>query len=253
MKIGLFQMDVAWREPAKNMKTIKKVCQEISGSADLLVLPEMFSTGYVLDTTLLNPEWQHDVIRELTSLGGEYDLVITGSIPFFNLGRWFNTMITVDKTGLIHQYDKIQLFSPAGENKFYKSGHTVSVWSLKEWAIMPLICYDLRFPYLSFSEELPHLLVYAANWPISRIHHWETLLKARAIENQCYVVGINRVGKDENGNEYPGHSSIYDSEGNLISFAGNEERLQICELSMDKLTLFRDKWPFYKDRRKDFL
>lgn len=249
MRIALFQMNVIWLDPVKNLDAIKKVCHQISSSADLIVLPEMFSTGYVLDTSLLHPEWQHDVIRELTTLCGENNLIITGSVPFFNMGRWTNTMIIVDKTGLIHQYDKIHLFTPAGESKAYTSGQRVSPWSFQDWTVLPLICYDLRFPYLSFSAELPHVLIYSANWPLARIQHWDALLKARAIENQCYVIGVNRVGTDENGYEYPGHSSIYDYEGNLLSFAGRKEDVLICELSMEQMTSYREKLPFFKDRR----
>lgn len=249
MRVAFFQMDINWLDPEKNLDAIKKACHTISGSADLLVLPEMFSTGYVLDTALLRPEWQHDVIRELTSACREHDLTITGSVPFFNQGRWTNSMITVDKTGLMHQYDKIHLFTPAGESQAYTSGQHVSAWSFQDWTVLPMICYDLRFPYLSFPAVWPHVLIYAANWPVARIHHWDALLKARAIENQSYVVGVNRVGTDENGYEYPGHSSIYDYEGNLLSFAGKEEGVLICALSMEQLTSYREKLPFYKDRR----
>lgn len=249
MRVAFFQMDVAWLNPAENLDNIKKICHKIAGSADLLVLPEMFSTGYVLDSSLVHPDWQHDVISALTAACRENNLTITGSIPFFNQGRWTNSMITVDITGLIHQYDKIHLFSPAGENKTYAPGEHVSTWNYPPWVMLPLVCYDLRFPYVSFSAEWPHVLIYAANWSVSRIRHWDALLKARAIENQSYVVGVNRVGKDENGYDYPGHSSIYDYEGNLLSFAENKENILISELSLEKLTSYRDKWPFYKDRR----
>ena len=249
MRVAFFQMNVSWLNPPENLHKIRNICREISGSADLLVLPEMFSTGYVLDISLLDPTWQHEVIRELTSYALENNLTITGSIPFFNRGRWTNTMITVDKSGLIHQYDKIHLFTPAGESKEYSPGNHPSAWNYENWTIWPLICYDLRFPYASFSTENPHVLLYSANWLVSRIAHWDALLKARAIENQCYVIGVNRFGADENGYDYPGHSSVYDYEGNRLSFAENREICLIADLSMDKLTSYREKLPFFKDRR----
>ena len=146
MRIALFQMDVSWLDPDKNLDKIKNLCEEIKGGADILVLPEMFSTGYVLNTSVISKDWQVEVIRELTEFSKEYELYITGSIPFFRQGKWYNTMITVDSSGLIHSYDKIHLFSPAGEAKTYSPGNEPSIWVYEKWNIQPLICYDLRFP-----------------------------------------------------------------------------------------------------------
>ncbi len=248
MRVALYQMDVLWLQPAENLKNIQTVCAQISGKADILILPEMFATAYVLDTDLLSIEWQKDIIKVLMELCFDFQLIISGSIPYFHEGKWFNKMITIDSSGLIHEYDKIHLFSPAGEDKNYTKGDKTSVWSVGEWKVLPLICYDLRFPDVSFIQEIPDIIIYAANWPESRIHHWDALLKARAIENQCYVIGVNRVGTDENGYVYPGHSVVYDYEGKQTYYAENTEICAITTLTKTDLISCRQKLPFYKDR-----
>jgi omega-amidase len=248
MRVALYQMDVLWLQPAENLKNIQTVCAQISGKADILILPEMFATGYVLDTDLLSIEWQKEIIKGLMELCFDFQLIISGSITYFHEGKWFNKMITIDSSGLIHEYDKIHLFSPAGEDKNYTKGDKISVWTVGEWKVLPLICYDLRFPDISFIQEMPDIIIYAANWPESRIHHWDALLKARAIENQCYVIGVNRVGTDENGYVYPGHSAVYDYEGKQIFNAENIEICTITTLLKTDLISYRQKLPFYKDR-----
>jgi len=248
MRVALYQMDVLWLQPAENLKNIQTVCAQISGKADILILPEMFATGYVLDTDLLSIEWQKEIIKGLKELCFDFQLIISGSIPYFHEGKWFNKMITVGSSGLIHEYDKIHLFSPAGEDKNYTKGDKISVWSVGEWKVLPLICYDLRFPDVSFVQEMPDIIIYVANWPESRILHWDALLKARAIENQCYVIGVNRVGTDENGYVYPGHSVVYDYEGKQINYAENTEICAITTLMKTDLISYRQKLPFYKDR-----
>ncbi len=249
MRIAMFQMDVSWLDPDKNLQKIQNICSQISGKTDLLILPEMFSTGFVLNTNLLDPVWQHNVIKSITTLCIKYNLTIAGSIPFFNNGRWTNTMITVNGSGLIHEYDKVHLFAPAGENNEYVPGEKATVWSLENWVILPLICYDLRFPNLSFSEEHPHVLIYSANWPESRIHHWDALLKARAIENQCYVIGVNRVGTDENGYVYPGHSLVCDFKGDLLLSMDKYKNFDLIDLDFESMMEYRKKLPFQDDRK----
>jgi predicted amidohydrolase len=196
----------------------------------------------------LSIEWQKDIIKGLMELCFDFQLIISGSIPFFHEGKWFNKMIAVDSSGLIHEYDKIHLFSPAGEDKNYTKGDKISVWNVCEWKVLPLICYDLRFPDVSFVQEMPDIIIYVANWPESRILHWDALLKARAIENQCYVIGVNRVGTDENGYVYPGHSAVYNYEGKQIYYAESIEICVITTLMKTDLMSYRQKLPFYKDR-----
>lgn len=248
MRVALYQMDVLWLQPAENLKNIQTVCAQISGKADILILPEMFATGYVLDTDLLAIEWQKEIIKGLMELCFDFQLIISGSIPFFHEGKWFNKMITVDASGLIHEYDKIHLFSPAGEDKNYTKGDKISVWNVGEWKVLPLICYYLRFPDVSFSGEMPDIIIYAANWPESRIHHWDVLLKARAIENQCYVIGVNRVGTDENGYVYPGHSAVYDYMGDQLLSVGKNKNFDVAVLDFESVKECRKKLPFQNDR-----
>jgi predicted amidohydrolase len=242
-------MDVLWLQPAENLKNIQTVCAQISGKADILILPEMFATSYVLETSLLSVDWQEDIVKNLMLFCKEFQLIITGSIPFFQKGKWFNKMITVDSSGLIHEYDKIHLFTPAGEDKNYAKGEKISVWNLGKWKVLPLICYDLRFPYLSFNEEMPDIIIYAANWPEGRIHHWDALLKARAIENQCYVIGVNRFGTDENGYVYPGHSAVFDFKGDQLLSIGKNKNFDVAALDFESMMEYRKKLPFQDDRK----
>ncbi|MBK8819478.1 MAG: hypothetical protein IPN49_10445 [Saprospiraceae bacterium] len=158
-------------------------------------------------------------------------------------------MITVDSSGLIHSYDKIHLFSPAGEAKTYSPGNEPSIWVYEKWNIQPLICYDLRFPYLSFVCRQPHLLIYAANWPEQRIEHWEILLRARAIENACYVIGVNRRGTDENGYVYPGHSLVCDFKGDLLLSMDKYKNFDLIDLDFESMMEYRKKLPFQDDRK----
>lgn len=251
MRTGLLQWDIIWLDVDKNLEIIEKYLRINQDTFDVLILPEMFSTGFVMDTFQLQKSWQDTVNLTMTKLCREHHIHIMGSIPYFKNGHWFNTFCVWSDQGIVHQYDKIHLFSLAGENKQYAPGHAPGIFTNNHWKIAPFVCYDLRFPYLSFSTECPHILVYSANWPVSRISHWDTLLKARAVENQCYVVGVNRVGKDENGYEYPGNSAVYDFEGNRLLFVENKETCLMADLSMDKLTSYQEKLPFYKDRRSD--
>ena len=251
MKVTLFQYATAWMNPVENLAKIADVCRNITGTSELLVLPEMFNTGYTMKPDEIPVSWQEDCIKELTRLAEDYDLAICGSMPMFKSNKWHNTMITVTKDGLLHQYDKIHLFTPAGEKEVYAEGFITTCYSILGWKIKPLICYDLRFPYLSYNTSIPDVIIYSANWPIARIEHWRILLRARAIENQCYVIGVNRTGKDENQYEYPGNSAIIDYNGTVITEMDNFEGYSTSILHMDKMEDFRKRLPFLNDRKSN--
>lgn len=248
LNISLYQFSTLWLDYKENIAAIEKNCQELPQKTDLLLLPEMFNTAYVLDTKWLDVSMQDYTINKLTEISSASDVIIGGSIPYYRSGNWYNTFIFVDKSGLVASYDKIQLFAPAGEKVYYNSGKGISYYDLSNWKIQPLICYDLRFPYLSFSLQSPDVLIYSANWPVTRIHHWKSLLIARAIENQCYVVGINRTGQDENGFIYPGATMVVDFNGQIITEL--DDKPQFTSLSLDKSAMFnfRKKLPFSDDR-----
>lgn len=253
MKIAIYQFPTKWMDHLANLKEIENVCQNISGKADLLILPEMFNTGYTMQPQEIPDYWQTETIYKLTEFASSYNLVISGSIPCKKGNKWYNTFIFISDKGIIHTYDKIHLFSPAGENDSYTSGNEFNYLVLNDWKILPLICYDLRFPYLTFGFENPDLIVFSANWPETRIDHWKTLLKARAIENQCYVIGVNRTGLDPNGYKYPGASIIYNYNGDLLTEMGNNVDVSTISLSLENIIHYRKKLPFLGDRKSNFI
>jgi predicted amidohydrolase len=253
LRTSIFQFAPKWLDIKHNLQEIATACQNISESTDLLLLPEMFNAAYVLDPALLSPQWQEETLSELKSLASLHHIAIGGSIPFFEEHKWYNRFILVEPDGNIQSYDKIQLFAPAGEKNVYQSGHTVKTFLFKNWNIQPLICYDLRFPYLSFPDQSPDLLIYAANWPQTRVHHWKSLLIARAIENQCYVIGVNRTGSDENGFVYPGVSIVVDYNGVVVSEMNDQSGMCTISLDLEAMQQFRAKLPFAADRLKGFM
>lgn len=251
--ISIFQFAPKWLDVTNNLDVISEVCQSLSGASDLLILPEMFNSGYVLVADLLSKEWQGETMSALKTMAKLYHISICGSIPFFDHSQWFNRFILVEPTGTIQSYDKIQLFAPAGEKETYHRGNEIKKFSFLGWNIQPLICYDLRFPYLSFRNEAMDMIIYSANWPKTRVHHWKSLLIARAIENQCYVIGVNRTGRDENGFEYPGASMVVDFAGNVLNEM--DEKAGFLTIALDQIAMleFRTKLPFAADRIQEFM
>lgn len=252
LRVSIFQFSTFWLDHKRNLAEIEVICRKLKGTTDLLLMPEMFNTGYVLDTSKLSEDIQVDTLTRLQVLAATYHIVIGGSIPYTKDGDWYNRFVFVDHTGVVHSYDKIQLFAPAGEKTFYSTGECINNFNFLNWKIQPLVCYDLRFPYLSFQYESQDLLIYSANWPIARVHHWRSLLIARAIENQCYIVGINRTGTDENGYEYPGVSMVIDYNGQILSEMDHQPGVITISLEKDDMYEFRKRLPFAKDRIESF-
>ncbi|MCZ2102446.1 MAG: hypothetical protein LC107_13025 [Chitinophagales bacterium] len=248
MRISLLQFAPVWLNPEANLHLIQEHCGHLLGASDMLILPEMFNTGYVLDTSLLQFRWQAETIVRLQELADTFRICFGGSIPMFRQGKWYNTFIFVDKDGLKFHYDKIQLFSLAGEKDHYTSGKSTSLFQYKGFSILPLICYDLRFPYLSFDAKIPDLIIYSANWPVSRIDHWKSLITARAIENLCYVAGVNRIGHDHNGFEYPGDSRVIDYNGHTIATSNATNGVVTVALDKAAMEYKRERYGFLKDR-----
>ncbi|MBK9734522.1 MAG: nitrilase family protein [Saprospiraceae bacterium] len=252
MRISIFQFDVEWMNPDANLLKIKKVCEILKGQTDLLILPEMFNTGYTMKPFEIPLEWQSNTINTLQNYCFEYDITISGSIPMHNQGKYTNTFIFVGKEGLISSYQKIHLFSMAGEDNVYTPGKKVEFLNLGDVNIQPLICYDLRFPYVSYQNKTTDVIIYSANWPRVRVDHWRSLLQARAIENQCYVIGVNRTGVDENGYEYPGKSMVLDFNGSIIAELGDTEDIITTIVNPEEVKMFKEKLPFLNDRKDVF-
>lgn len=247
IRLALFQMDTIDLGLNCNLEKIENLVENIHSEIDILVLPEMFNVGYVLDTKLLSDTFQTVTCDRLWDLCLKHKICIAGSIPYLKEGKWYNSTIIITQEGINVVYNKIHLFGLAGENLNYEKGTLVSNFNHLGWKIQPLICYDLRFPYVVNTQEHPDLILYSAQWPYQRINHWKALLKARAIEHQCYVVGVNRFGTDPNGIHYSGHSLVYNHLGEEIVHPMEGETFEVCTLNLDDVMVYKQKFPFLED------
>ena len=252
IKVTLAQLDTLWLNPNGNLKKVEEIVDTMDDDVQILVLPEMFSTGYCIDTSQLNINWQNETLDILKKLTLEKNTFIIGSIPYFQDVAWFNRLICVSNGHEVYSYHKIHLFGLAKEDVNYTSGQTNNSFSINDISTQALVCYDLRFPYLNTMKSCPKLIIYSANWPATRITHWKLLLQARAIENQAYVIGVNRVGTDDNGYLYSGDSMIISFDGQILGHLGNKEETLTTSLNMNNLEQYRDKYPYLKDRKISF-
>ena len=242
-------MPIAWHDKHSNVKYIEKIiCNQKSPNTQLLVLPEMFTTGFTMQPEEVAESMTGYTISWIKQLAKTYQMAITGSIVIKESNTYFNRMIFVYPNGNIDYYNKRHLFTLAGEDQVYKKGEEKVIINYNHWKICLQICYDLRFPCFSRNQEDYDLLIYVANWPNTRIEAWDTLLKARAIENMSYVIGVNRVGLDANNLSYPGHSKVFNHMGKLMLNAHKNEGM--FESELDKLVLYKDRerLGFLKDK-----
>ena len=250
MKVTIIQSNLIWEDVEGNLKQFSEKINSIKGETDLIVLPEMFATGFSMKPEKfasfeeLQIEWLAEHARKTNS-------VITGSIIKKYSNQCFNSLIWMQPNGEFSVYNKRHLFTFAGEDKHYTAGSTLLNTKIQDWKIRPLICYDLRFPVWSRNQNDYDVLIYVANWPERRSDAWKILLKARAIENQCYVIGVNRVGEDGNEIYHSGDSAIIDPKGNIISnIKAHEESVETVSLDLDELNAFRTKFPVADDADK---
>lgn len=252
LKISLIQTSIYWEDVDKNLKMLEDKINFLSGKTEIVVLPEMFSSGFTMDPQIVAETISGKTVEWMKSLSKKNRLIITGSLVIKEDEKYYNRLIWMQPDGNFFSYNKRHLFGFAGENEKYSPGNKRLIVSVKGWKINLLICYDLRFPVWSRQNknESPEfdVLIYVANWPEKRINAWITLLKARAIENQCYVVGVNRVGKDENEIAYNGFSMVIDPFGEVIYEKPKVEDIFTLELDTEKLEKIRESFPFLKDR-----
>ncbi len=249
LKIAIIQADLVWEHPLKNRYAFIGKIEALPEDIDIIILPEMFTTGFTMNVTKVAETMEGDTLKWMQYLAVKKQTAIVGSIIISENNNFYNRLFFVHPTREIEYYDKRHTFTLAGEHKVFASGTKKLIVEYKGWKICPLICYDLRFPVWSRNVEGYELLIYVANWPQPRIDAWDALLKARAIENMSYCIGVNRVGLDENKNRYPGHSVVYDCLGKqLLNFKENEELVKIITLSKDHLTTIKDKLKFLDDR-----
>jgi omega-amidase len=248
MKTALLQCSLVWENPQANRDYFSDKINAIQEKVDLIVLPEMFSTGFTMNPETVAEKMQGDTVLWMQMMAQNKSCAIMGSLIIIEDEKFFNRLLFVYPSGTIQTYDKKHLFTLAGESKVYTAGTEKLIIDYNGWKICALVCYDLRFPVFSRNVEDYDLLVYVANWPKARINAWDTLLKARAIENMSYVIGVNRVGEDGNGHEYLGHSQIIDPLGNDIVELSETEVVLIAEIDKDKINEWREKFAFLNDR-----
>ena len=247
MKIALIQSPLIWENPTANRKHFDEKINAITEKVDLIVLPEMFTTGFTMNTKAVSETMKGETIKWLQQLTKVKNSAITASLIIEENNNYYNRLVFVFPSGEIQYYDKRHLFTLAGEDKVYTSGKEKLIVDYLGWKICPLVCYDLRFPVFARNIENYDVLIYVANWPKIRINAWDILLKARAVENMCYTIGVNRIGVDDNKFEYVGHSQAVDFLGNSVLVPQEIEGVFIVELNKEKLLETRNKLGFLND------
>jgi omega-amidase len=247
LKLTLLQQPLTWLDGEANLRHFDYLLENIH-DRDVIVLPEMFTTGFAMqapDSAL--PE--NVVVGWLQRWAHTSNALIGGSVALTTPKGAVNRFLLVEPNGRVHFYDKRHLFRMAGEHHYYLAGKRREIIEWRGWRILPQICYDLRFPVWSRCQQDYDLALYVANWPAPRAKHWQTLLAARAIENQCYVAGCNRVGEDDNGHSYHGDSVIHDPQGEILAQAEpNVPAIVEAELSLETLQTYRQAFPAWLDQ-----
>ncbi len=252
LKVTLIQSPLHWEDIGGNLAMFEEKIWQIGKPTDLIVLPEMFSTGFSMSASGLAEQMGLRTFKWMKQMAAQLEATLLGSFIVSEGGKYFNRAVAMHPNGSYDQYDKRHPFSLGKEHETYVAGKEKLIFELKGWKICPLICYDLRFPVWArnrFIEE--HLeydvLVCVANWPKPRINAWDTLLKARAIENLSYTIGVNRVGADDNKHKYVGHSGIYNYLGDTVCNLEDKEIIQGSSLSYNELREFRNEFAFHLD------
>ncbi|MBI4946116.1 MAG: amidohydrolase [Bacteroidetes bacterium] len=248
LKITLIQSDLAWENPKQNRENFSKKIDSINEPADLVILPEMFTTGFSMKSKELAETMDGVSVEWMKKKAEERKCVITGSLIIRENNNFYNRLIWAKHDGSIEIYDKKHLFRFANEQDYYTPGNKKLMIEIKGWRVSPLICYDLRFPVWSRNRNDCDLLIYIANWPEVRKDIWRLLLRARALENQVFVAGVNRVGSDGNNQPYTGDTALISPKGiELSNIKPGEEKVETISISMIELVDFREKYPVWMD------
>jgi omega-amidase len=248
MEIALIQSDLIWEDPKKNRQHFENTINAIAEAVDLIVLPEMFSTGFTMNPSEVAETMQGETVSWMVSLAKSKNTAITGSLVIAEDGHFYNRMLFIFPDGTIQKYDKKHLFSLAKEHEVFTSGNEKVIVEYKQWKICLQICYDLRFPVFARNVENYDLLIYVASWPKPRINAWDILLRARAVENLSYVIGVNRIGTDGSQLEYTGHSQVVDYLGNYSVEPFEGDGVRIVALDKQAMLDTRGKLNFLNDK-----
>ena len=249
LKVALVQSNLSWENPIENTNNLSRMIDRVSGPVDVFILPEMFSTAFTMNAKAVAEPMTGKTVNWMVQKAQEKQAAIMGSLVIKENNRYYNRLLFVFPDGQIASYDKRHTFSLAGEDKIYTSGTQKRIVEYKGWRLCLMICYDLRFPVWARNTEAYDALIYVANWPKVRIAAWDALLKARAIENMAYCIGVNRVGQDAHGHEYNGHSMAFDVLGNRIdTITEGAETVEVVTLLKDHINQYRKTLNFLKDR-----
>ena len=249
LKIAIIQSDLVWENPEQNRENFTKKIESIVEQVDVIILPEMFTTGFTMNASAVAETMNGETVSWMQEIAAKTNAAITGSIIIQEESNYYNRLLFVEPSGEMSIYNKRHTFTLVGEDKVYKAGTKKVIVDYKDWKICPLVCYDLRFPVWARNVEDYDVLLYVANWPKPRVSAWDALLKARAIENMSYCIGVNRVGIDGVNSEYSGHSAVYDVLGNQItSIEPNKEQIEIVTLEKKHISAYRNKLKFLNDR-----
>ncbi|MEK7226522.1 MAG: nitrilase family protein [Bacteroidota bacterium] len=268
LNITIIQTNLHWEDKTANLQMLEEKINSIKEKTEVVILPEMFSTGFSMKPELLAETMDGETLQWMKRIAAEKKIVLAGSVIITEPGQtetvrpYYNRLIWMLPNGQYGIYDKRHCFAFAGEDEHYTAGTKRLIASVKGWKINLLICYDLRFPVWARQSSPPtslhgvergpggeeyDIIIYVANWPERRIHAWKTLLQARAIENQCYVVGVNRVGDDGNGIHYNGESMVADPLGEVLYCKKEDEDIFTITLNKTHLEAVRSKFPFLRD------
>lgn len=254
LHISIIQTDLVWENIPANLEHLDEKINQVPNGTHIVVLPEMFSTGFSMQPELLAETMQGNTIEWMKRWAARKKIIVTGSLIITENKQFYNRLIWMLPNGQMGKYDKRHCFSYAGENKHYTPGNSRFIASVNGWKINMQICYDLRFPVWARQQSINppeyDVLIYVANWPEKRIHAWKSLLMARAIENQCYVIGVNRVGVDGNGFVHSGDSMAINPLGDALWHEVNREAIGNITLDKQFLQEIRQKFPFLSDADK---
>jgi omega-amidase len=248
LNIALIQTDLVWKDRKINLSNIEKIFLSIKEDIDIIILPEMFTTAFCVDDVRLAEDINGETTSWMQRMAKEKNTAICGSILYKEDSHYYNRFLFVEPNGKIHFYNKHHLFSLVNEHQYLTKGNDKLVISFRGWKLQPFICYDIRFPAWCQNDDNADVQIYVANWPAKRIHHWKLLLQARATENQCYVVGVNRTGDDFYGNAHNGQSAVIDYTGKEICSLGDKNGIEVVKLSKENLENHKEGYPFWKDR-----
>ncbi|WP_299761148.1 amidohydrolase [uncultured Dokdonia sp.] len=248
LQIAIIQTHLVWENAIANRKNLAVLLAQVPDTVQLAILPEMFTTGFSMDPVRLSETMEGPTVQWMKQWATQKNMAICGSIIITENNAYYNRFLFVKPDGTITHYDKRHRFMMAGEGELYTAGDTQVVIEYEGWKLFPQICYDLRFPVFARNTVDYDVVLYVANWPKPRVAAWDALLKARAIENMSYAIGVNRIGLDGNGLEYVGHSGVYNVLGDEIAFAKAEEKIITTTLSKTHIEATRKKLPFLEDQ-----